>query len=187
MLKKPLRFSHEVLKDTIITGDQVVDATVGNGNDTVLLAQLVGPYGKVYGFDIQKEAIEATQNKLILTSQSPQVELIEDGHENIDKYLGNEEIISAITFNLGYLPKGDKAITTKPKTTITAIKKSLQYLRKQGIVSIMVYSRHEGGEEEKEAIESFVSQLPQDEYNVLSYKFINQINHPPYLYVIEKR
>lgn len=187
MLKKPLRFSHEILKNTIITGDQVVDATVGNGNDTVLLAQLVGPYGKVYGFDIQKEAIETTQNKLLLTGQNPQVKLIEDGHENIDKYLRNKEIISAITFNLGYLPKGDKAITTKPKTTIIAIKKSLQYLRKQGIVSIMVYSGHEGGKEEKEAVDSFVSQLPQDEYNVLVYKFINQINHPPYLYVIEKK
>lgn len=187
MLKKPLQFGHEILKDTVIAGDHVIDATVGNGHDTVLLAQLVGPYGKVYGFDIQKEAIEATQNKLILTGQSPQVELIKDGHENIDQYLDSSEKISAITFNLGYLPKGDKTITTKPTTTMSAIEKSLPYLRRQGIISIMVYSGHEGGVEEKEAIDSSVSQLPQDRYNVLSYKFINQINHPPYLYVIEKR
>ncbi|MEY8292633.1 class I SAM-dependent methyltransferase [Carnobacteriaceae bacterium 52-44] len=187
MLKKPLRFSHEILKDSIVQGDHVIDATVGNGNDTVLLAQLVGPYGKVYGFDIQMEAIQATEEKLILTGQKPQVELIEDGHQNMDQYLKEDKKISAVTFNLGYLPKGDKSITTKPETTLKAIKKSLQYLRRQGIVSVMVYSGHEGGLEEKDAIDSFVSELPQDEYNVLLYQFINQINNPPYLYIVEKK
>ena len=123
MLQQPLKFSHEVLKDTIITGDHVIDATIGNGNDTLLLAQLVGPYGKVYGFDIQDEAIKTTEDKLLLTGQRPQVQLINDGHENIDHYLEENELISAVTFNLGYLPKGDKSITTKPETTLTAIKK----------------------------------------------------------------
>lgn len=187
MLQQPLKFSHEVLKDTIITGDHVIDATIGNGNDTLLLAQLVGPYGKVYGFDIQDEAIKTTEDKLLLTGQRPQVQLINDGHENIDQYLEENEIISAVTFNLGYLPKGDKSITTKPETTLTAIKKALKYLRRQGILSIMVYSGHEGGLEEKEAVDSLVSQLPQKEYNVLMYKFINQVNLPPYLYIVEKR
>lgn len=187
MLKKPLRFSHDVLKEVIVSGDHVIDATVGNGNDTVLLAQLVGPYGKVYGFDIQEEAIRATEEKLILTSQKPQVELIKDGHQNMDQYLDEDEKISAVTFNLGYLPKGDKSIITKPDTTLTAIKKSLKYLRRHGIISIMVYSGHTGGLEERVAIDSFVSELPQNEYNVLLYNYINQMNQPPYLYVIEKK
>lgn len=187
MLQQPLKFSHEVLKETIILGDHVIDATTGNGNDTLLLAQLVGPYGKVYGFDIQNEAIEKTENKLLLTGQRPQVELINDGHENLDQYIKTDEKISAVTFNLGYLPKGDKSITTKPQTTLTAIKKSLKYLRRQGILSIMVYSGHEGGLVEKEAVDSLVSHLPQKEYNVLKYQFINQINFPPYLYIVEKK
>lgn len=187
MLKQPLRFSHELLKEAIISGDHVIDATVGNGNDTLLLAQLVGPYGKVYGFDIQKEAIQSTKDKLILTGQKAQVELIEDGHENIDQYVPEDINISAATFNLGYLPRGDKSIITKPETTITAIEKTLNVLRKRGIVSIMVYSGHEGGLEEKEAIDAFATSLPQEEYNVLVYQFVNQVNHPPYLYIIEKK
>lgn len=187
MLKQPLRFSHEILKETIISGDTVIDATAGNGNDTVLLAQLVGPYGKVVAFDIQEEAIKNTKDKLLLTGQNAQVDLVQDGHENLDKYLKSDEVISAVTFNLGYLPKGDKNITTKPETTIEAIKKSLEILRKQGIVSIMVYSGHDGGLEEKNIIDEFVVELPQEEYNVLTYKFVNQVNHPPYLYLIQKK
>ena len=186
MLKRPLRFSHDILKDSIVKGDHVIDATVGNGNDTTLLAQLVGPFGKVYGFDIQEEAIKATKEKLLLTGQLPQVDLIQDGHENLEQYLEKDEQISAAVFNLGYLPKGDKTVITKPETTIKAIKESLKLLRKQGVVSIMIYSGHEGGETEKEAVDEFVRQLPQKEYQVLAYQFINQINQPPYLYLIQK-
>jgi len=187
MLKQPLRFAHEVLKEMVTIGDTVIDATVGNGNDTLLLAQLVGPYGKVYGFDIQKEAIKSTEDKLILTGQKMQVELIKDGHENLDQHIDDDEAISAATFNLGYLPRGDKSIITKPKTTLVAIEKVLNLLRKQGIITIMIYSGHEGGIEEKEAVDRFVENLSQEEYNVLSYKFVNQVNHPPYLYIIEKK
>lgn len=187
MLKIPLRFSHDILKETIVDGDHVIDATVGNGNDTVLLAKLVGPYGKVYGFDIQKEAIEATREKLLLTGLLPQVDLIQDGHENLKQYIPDDQQISAITFNLGYLPKGDKSIITKPNTTIEALKNSLPLLRKQGIISLMVYWGHEGGKDEKEAVDVFVRELPQDEYTVLSYQFVNQMNNPPYLYIIEKK
>jgi len=187
MLKDPLRFSHTLLKNSIVPGDHVIDATVGNGNDTVLLAQLVGQTGKVFGFDIQKDAIEATKEKLLLTGQLPQTELILDGHENMTEHLPKQEKISAVTFNLGYLPNGDKSIITIPDTTIPAIEQSLTLLRKGGLISLMVYYGHEGGKEEKEQVARFVNELPQKEYHVLQYKFVNQKNNPPYLYVIEKR
>jgi len=187
MLKDPLRFSHALLKNSVVPGDHVIDATVGNGNDTVLLAQLVGQTGKVYGFDIQKEAIEATKEKLLLTGQLSQTELILDGHENMTEHLPKQEKISAAMFNLGYLPSGDKSIITKPDTTIPAIEQSLTLLRKGGLISLMIYHGHEGGKEEKEQVARFVNELPQKEYHVLQYKFVNQKNDPPYLYVIEKR
>lgn len=187
MLKKPLRFSHEILKNTVILGDTVIDATAGNGNDTVLLAQLVGQLGKVYAFDIQEDAIKSTKEKLILTGQSKQVELILDGHENLDQYLDDGEKVSAVTFNLGYLPRGDKSITTQADTTLTAIKNSLKVLRKQGVVSIMVYYGHDEKLEEKNVVDKFVTQIPQEEFDVLTYRFVNQANQPPYLYLIQKK
>lgn len=187
MLQAPLRFSHELLKKSIVPGDYVIDATVGNGNDTVMLARTVGEMGKVYGFDIQKKAIESTKEKLLLTGLLSQTVLIHDGHENINHYVENSQQISAAVFNLGYLPKGNKSIVTKPETTISAIDQCLNRLRKGGLISIMVYHGHEGGQEEKEAVDRFVTNLSQDDYQVLEYKFINQKNNPPFLYVIEKR
>jgi predicted methyltransferase len=187
MLQAPLRFSHDVLKKSIVPGDHVIDATVGNGNDTVMLAKAVEQIGKVYGFDVQKEAIVSTKDKLILTGLLPQTELIHDGHENIKDYVPEKEQISAAIFNLGYLPSGDKSIITKPETTLSAINQCLNRLRKGGLISIMIYSGHEGGLKEKEAVDDFVHNLPQEDFQVLEYKFVNQKNNPPFLYLIEKR
>lgn len=187
MLKKPLSFVQEILKKHVVKNDIVIDATVGNGNDTVLLATLVGLTGKVYGFDVQKEAIETSTQKLLLTGLLPQTELILDGHENLDQYVPEKSNISAITFNLGYLPKSDKSIVTLAETTLQAIEKGLVRLRKGGLVTIMVYYGHESGVEEKEEVTDFVLNLPQEDYQVLKYEFINQKNNPPFLYIIEKR
>ena len=187
MLKKPLSFVQELLKDSVMENDIVIDATVGNGNDTLLLATLVGPTGKVYGFDVQEEAIQTTKTKLLLTGLLPQTELIIDGHENLDQYVPENPNISAITFNLGYLPKSDKSIITTADTTLKAIEKSLIRLRKGGLITIMVYYGHEGGLEEKTGVANFVANLPQEEYQVLKYEFVNQKNNPPFLFVIEKK
>lgn len=187
MLKRPLSFVHDILKQHIRKNDTVIDATVGNGNDIVLLASLVDSGGKVYGFDVQDQAIQSTKEKLLLTGLLPQTELILDGHENLAQYISDDEQISAITFNLGYLPKSDKSIITTAATTIEALKSGMNRLRKGGIITIMVYYGHDGGLEEKNGVTEFVTQLPQVEYSVLKYEFVNQKNNPPFLYILEKK
>ncbi|CZQ87894.1 s-adenosyl-l-methionine-dependent methyltransferase [Trichococcus palustris] len=121
LLLSALEFSHNLLKETVREGDVVIDVTVGNGNDTVLLAALVGRYGKVIGFDIQKQAIKNTKQKLLLTGLSQQVTLFHQGHEPIPEVLGNEEQIGGIIFNLGYLPGSDKSIITRKETPLQAV------------------------------------------------------------------
>lgn len=187
MLHSPLRFAHHLFGQTISSGDTVVDATVGNGNDTVKLAQLVGKYGKVYGFDIQESAIKETEKKLYLTGLNYQVELHQKGHEHIKEVIPKSADLSAVVFNLGYLPKGDKSIITKPETTIQAIQQGLQRLRRGGLMLLMIYYGHEGGTKEKEAVLKHTSTLPQEEYHVLQYSFINQKNAPPFLVAVEKK
>ena len=187
MLKNALSYSHVLLKQTIIPGDIVVDATVGNGNDTAFLAALVTKRGKVYGFDIQEEAIKKTTEKLLLTGLLEQVKLFQKGHEEAAKLLNNNEQIAAAIFNLGYLPNSDKKIITKKETTLKAITGLLPRLRKGGLILIVIYYGHPSGKEEKEAVLKFVEQLPQEHYAVLNYQFINQKNQPPFLIVIEKR
>ncbi|KYH28138.1 16S rRNA m(4)C1402 methyltransferase [Clostridium thermopalmarium DSM 5974] len=166
-------------------GDIAVDATMGNGNDTVFLANLVGEEGKVYSFDIQEVALENTQRKLIENNIFNRVQLIHDGHENIDKYV--KENVNLIMFNLGYLPKASHEITTKGETTIIALEKSLKILNKGGVILIVIYYGHENGKVEKEMVEEFTSKLNQKEYNVVRLQFINQINNPPMLIAVEKR
>lgn len=187
MIKNPLLFSHDIIKKVVNTDDYVIDATLGNGHDTSFLAKLVGPQGNVYGFDIQKQAIESSRDKLTSDGLLPQVELVLDGHETMIQYIPKDKEISAVMFNLGYLPKGDKNIVTKAETTAEAIKQALSLIKKQGVVSIMVYYGHEGTNGEKEVVDQLVRDLSQKEFDTLSYQFVNQINNPPYLYLIKKK
>lgn len=176
--------SHQYIERFVEEGDIVIDATAGNGNDTVFLAKLVGETGRVFSFDIQKVALDKTREKLISLGLAVMVELINDGHENIDKYVKNN--IKAVMFNLGYLPSGDHKIGTKPETTISAIEKSLNSLVKGGIISIVVYHGGDSGFEEKIQVLEYLEKLDPKMYSVMKTEFINQKNCPPILVCIEK-
>ena len=180
----PVEIVKKIMNYYIEEGYIVLDCTVGNGNDTIDLARLVGKSGKVYGFDIQEKAILHTQRKLAQLNLDNNVELINDGHENIDKYIDDK--LDFIVYNLGYLPGGDKSIKTKSSTTIESLKKSLLLLRNNGLLLITCYIGHDGGKDEKDAVENLLKSLDQNEYNVLQFNFINQKNNPPILYGVEK-
>lgn len=179
-----LDYSHYIIKSRIGRGDSVIDATVGNGNDTILLANLVGESGKVYGFDLQSDAINITINRLKENNLEKQVISILDNHENIDKWV--KEPINGAMFNLGYLPGSDKQYKTNPNSTINAITHILNLLIEGGLITIVVYTKHDDGYE-AEKIEEFLKTLPQKEFTVLKCDFLNQVNFPPYLIVLEKR
>ena len=129
-------------------GETVVDATAGNGNDTLFLAELVGENGHVYAFDIQQAALDSTAKRL--GELNERVSLILDSHENVEKYVNGQ--IGGAVFNLGYLPHSeDLSIVTKPDSTIKAIHTMLGMLKKGGIIAVSVYDGHEGGAEERDA------------------------------------
>ena len=179
MLQTAMRYSHTLLQEVVKPGQTVVDATMGNGHDTELLATLVGPEGKVYAFDIQEQAVTTTKGLL------PQVELIHQGHETVADYV--PDAVHAAIFNLGYLPKSDKKIITLPETTEQALQALIQRIVPCGRIILVCYYGHEGGPEELEAVHRFCRQLPQAQFNVLSYQFINQRNQPPVLFCIERK
>ncbi|AYF54298.1 methyltransferase [Clostridium botulinum] len=184
-LTNSMNLAKEIAIKKLQHGDIAVDATMGNGNDTVFLAELVGDSGTVYSFDVQKEAIDNTRKKIIDNKIKTNIQLIHDGHENIDKYINKD--VKLVMFNLGYLPKAEHKITTKADTTLIAIKKSLNLIHKNGVVLVVIYHGHENGKLEKVAVEEFASTLNQKEYNVMKLEFINQVNNPPILIAIEKR
>ena len=180
----PVNIGKRIMTDYVKEGYTVLDCTVGNGNDTLHLAKLVGDSGKVYGFDIQSIALEITKGKLDKEGLERRALLIHDSHENIDQYIF--EKLHLIVYNLGYLPKGDKNIKTKPSTTIKSIKKALPLLQSNGLLLITCYTGHEGGKEEKEKVEAYLKFIDQKYANVLEFNFINQKNNPPILYGVEK-
>lgn len=185
MLLTALRFSHQLLKEIISEGDQVIDATMGNGNDTLYLAELVGSTGHVYAFDIQQQALENTRQKL--TNLTDRTTLFLAGHETIEEKIAADQPIKAAIFNLGYLPKSDKQIITLPETTKQAMTAILKRLTVGGRMIVVIYYGHAGGELEKNEVLNFCQALPQDEFSVLNYQFINQKNNPPILLCVEKK
>lgn len=183
-IKKPLLMAREYIASCVSGGDFVVDATAGNGRDTLFLAQMVGNGGKVFSFDLQKEALTRTQKLLEDEGLLHRVRLIHSGHEHMGNYLDKD--ISAAMFNLGYLPGGEHSIVTRPETTIAALERVLQRLREGGLVTLVIYCGHEGGRAEKEALSSFGTRLKQQDFTVLYYDIINQVHSPPSLMVVEK-
>lgn len=184
-MKRIIPYAHELLQEIVQDGDITIDATCGNGNDTLLLSQLVGNNGTVHSFDIQEQAINNT-SLLLKENHVTNVKLHLDGHENVDQYVG-DAIIKGAIFNLGYLPGEDHSIITKPETTIEAIRKIQSRLAIGGRIVLVIYHGHEGGREEKESVLSYCEQLDQKHFEVTRYEFINQINRPPFVVAIEKR
>ena len=178
-MKRPLEMAHDFLAQVITPEDIVVDATMGNGHDTLFLAKLAK---QVYAFDIQNQALEKTSQRLEEAGLS-NVDLILQGHETVDQFVTE---VKAAIFNLGYLPSADKSIITQPQTTLEALEKLCRMLVKGGRIAIMIYYGHEGGDIERDAVLDFVSQLPQQEYTATIYRTLNQINNPPFLVMIEK-
>jgi len=165
--------------------DTVIDCTLGNGIDSLKLKQKIGVNGLLFGFDIQEEALNKSYKLLEEHNFNNNITLIHDSHENIDKYV-EYEIADLIIYNLGYLPGGNKSIKTNSSSTSISLKKSLKIIKNHGLVLITVYIGHEGGIQEKEAIENILKHLDQKTYNVLKHEFINQINNPPIFYAIER-
>lgn len=184
LLKNSLHISHEMVGKVVQEGDIVVDATMGNGNDTLFLSKLVGDAGKVYAFDIQPLAIENTRKCLEAAGVAHRAELIMDGHQNMDQYVPKG--IRTVMFNLGYLPKGDHNIGTRAESTIAAIEKSLELLCKEGIIMIVVYYGGDSGFEEKNTVMEYFKSLDCRKYSVLVQDFVNQVNCPPIAVCIEK-
>jgi predicted methyltransferase len=179
-----LEVARRLIRERVTPGETVIDATMGNGNDTLFLAQLVGEEGTVIAYDIQPQAIEKTRDRLEREGVLQRVKLTLASHEEMSQLSLK---VGAIMFNLGYLPGGNKDITTQAESTVRAIEAGLRLLRPGGIMTVMIYWGHPAGQVEKEAVEAYCRQLNQLEYLALQYQYVNQQNQAPFLLAIERR
>lgn len=157
-----------------------VDMTVGAGNDSKYILENTG-VKKLYGFDIQEDA---KKRALELIGEDLRFNFILDSHANIDKYI--KEGIDLAIYNLGYLPGGNKEITTEHESTIESLEKTLKLLNKDGIVVLTIYPGHPAGKIESEKIENYLKSLDQRKYEVIKIAYPNRPNNPPYIITIQK-
>jgi 16S rRNA C1402 N4-methylase RsmH len=170
----------------LFDGALAVDATVGNGYDTLFLAHRVGPKGMVLGFDVQKAALAGAREVLKFVGSIDRVSLIHDSHSRLANYLPAEAAIQGAMFNLGYLPRGNRQIITRPDTTIMALRDVLANLAERGRITILVYRGHEEGILEYVEVRQFLEQLSDDEWIVEEFVSASDSPIAPRLFRIQK-
>ncbi|MBE6557159.1 MAG: hypothetical protein E7664_05395 [Ruminococcaceae bacterium] len=165
-------------------GDIAVDFTMGNGHDTEFLSKTVGPYGHVFAFDIQEQALASTSERLMRSDCPDNCTLILDSHHNVKKYV--DVPIKAGMFNLGYLPGSDKSITTMRSTTLPAIEAAISLMAPDAIILIAVYPGHAEGEAEGKLVCEYLSSLSR--YKVCCTR-VNILNSPtsPFFIIVENK
>lgn len=189
MFPKAVEFAHRLFRERVNPGDVVVDATCGNGHDTLALAALVGRGGLVYGFDRQPDAVVSTRRRL--TEKAGELtnwRLIEACHSEAIQHLDPSHVgvVSMTVFNFGYLPGGDKTETTRTRTSLMAVRDALHWTRPGGAISLAIYPGHEEGRREAEALREWASALDPREFQSLEYRFLNLVNDPPFVIAISK-
>lgn len=178
-----LNLAHSLWSEILETGDTAIDATCGNGHDTCYLAKkiLTKHVGLLYGYDIQKKAIENTYQKLQKESAYlDKIYLLQKNHIDFSDVQGN---VKLIVYNLGYLPGSDKTVTTTEKTTLKSIENAL--LLKPKYISIMCYPGHLEGKMEAKAVTDYLSKLDDRKYSVCHYQWINKEDSPFLLFLKE--
>ena len=183
-LKSARYLAKEVLQRAVQPGDSVADATMGNGRDTLFLAELVGEGGRVYAFDIQQDAVDSTRKLLESHGMSDRVSLFCRSHSEMAEAVPGG--LSAVVFNLGWLPGGNHAFTTRCASTEKAVRQALELLRPGGIVTICVYPGHEEGKKEREMLLSLLAGLSNRRWNVLHQSFLNAGEGAPECLVIQR-
>ncbi|MBL4576141.1 MAG: FAD-dependent oxidoreductase [Opitutaceae bacterium] len=162
---KATRIAQEEVAQQIKKGDLVIDATAGNGYDTLWLAEQVGTSGHVLSIDLQASALDSTRTLLEQTQKLERVELCQGNHSHLDQLIPStwQHNTAAIMFNLGYLPGGDKTVTTKPETTLKALKNSWGLLKAEGILTVVLYTQHPGGRAEAETVLQWAENMNPEE------------------------
>lgn len=189
MLAQAVAFSHQLLQSVLQPGDAAVDATCGNGHDTLMLARAVGPSGRVLAMDVQEQAVTATRRRLDEADLAGRVTVMQQDHAGLGGVLaeGAWPAPRAVIFNLGYLPGGDRARITRPASTLPAAQAALDAVLPGGLVILVCYPGHPGGDEEAGAVENWAAALPDHRVLAAGYRFLNQTRDPPLVVAVERR
>jgi hypothetical protein len=170
-MKPHISYAHQYWARFVRPGDTSIDATLGNGHDTLYLAQLLKGEGRLIGYDIQPQALEQAKRRIeILPDEFSRIITLKfQSHTNFE-----EKNVKLIVYNLGYLPGGDKSITTLHETTLISIQNALHCLTPGGAISITCYPGHTAGAIEQEVLIDFLKTLPSNQWEICHHVWLNR-------------
>jgi hypothetical protein len=185
LFRSHLDLAHQYWERLVKPGDLVIDATCGNGQDTLKLAQLAisSHAGQVYACDIQPQAIEQSRDYLtkhLSTQQLLRLEWRLGCHSTFPSEIPPNSV-KLIVYNLGYLPGGDKNRTTQTQTSLESLFQAQQLIIPGGAISLTCYPGHAEGSLEEEAILRYASHLPPHEWNCCHHRWLNREKSPSLL------
>ena len=180
--------AQDTIREILRPGEIAIDATAGNGHDTVFLAEQVGPSGTVFAFDIQPDALGRTAKRLADSGLENAI-LLNHDHAHLSAHISNEHKgrIAAVMFNLGYLPGGDKRVMTNSDSTRSAVRQAADFLRPGGVLTIVAYTGHDGGTAEAGAVAELLAELPGSEFEVTTVESQPGRTSGPQLFVVKRR
>jgi hypothetical protein len=134
--------------------DTAIDATAGNGGDSMALAQMLfsetfsdnsQSQSQLVCIDIQSEACENTRKGLagILPAEilEKNVQILNQSHAPLAMPLDTSSI-ALVVYNLGFLPGNNtKECMTTTESTIASMADALLMIRVGGLLSVMTYPR----------------------------------------------
>lgn len=172
------KISHYIIDQFLENKNIAIDATLGNGHDTDFLSK---KFTKVYSFEIQEEACRNYSER-----KNKNVIVINNSHHLLKRYI-TEESVDCIMYNLGFLPGGNKEITTMSETSLSSIIEGLKLLNHGGLMTICLYRGHDEGKEEGNVIIPYLKELPKSKFGVMYHEFLNRSDDAPILIVIERK
>lgn len=183
LLRGPVPMTHLFLQRYLQPGCLAVDATCGNGKDTLEMARLVGEDGHIWGIDIQQTALDRTSERLQEAGMRSRVTLINAGHQHLPDLI--QSPVHLVVFNLGWLPGGAKELVTQPDTTLQALQGALGILRPGGLLLITCYPGHDGGATEAAAVADWCSKLPSRSHHVWQIGQLNVAEGAPFCLLVQ--
>ena len=182
---RPTVLAQDLLRPMIRPGDLVIDATAGNGHDTIFLAECAGEAGRVLAFDVQDAALASARQRVESAGFAMRVEFFHESHAGMGNH-ASAGSVAAIMFNLGYLPGEDHDLTTEVDETIAALESAARLLRNGGVLSVVCYPGHPAGAIEATAVENWMNDLAPGGWRTARYSAVGTLRPAPFLLITRK-